>query len=142
MLHVDVHTITYIRIYVCMHICIYALSLSPLFISYIYLHIYAYMPFIYINSERRYYTLFLPSLFLLKKKTLELFQFNYTCIECVILYNYKSMSYLHEKIQFSLLFLLRYFFVCFLLDLIKVITLSLLTMSQNLSILILLFFFF
>lgn len=98
-----------------MHICIYALSLSPLFISYIYLHIYAYMPFIYINSKRRYYTLFLPSLFLLKKDvgtfSIQLYMYRV----CVILYNYKSMSYLHEKIQFSLLFLLRYFFFCLFL---------------------------
>lgn len=34
-----------------MHICIYACFHK------LYLHIYAYMPFIYINSERRYYVL-------------------------------------------------------------------------------------
>lgn len=109
-----------LRTYAYTSICIYVYthSFSPFHKLYISTYICIHAIYLHKFGKKILYALS-PFPFPPEKKTLELFQFNYTCIECVILYNYKSMSYLHEKIQFSLLFLLRYFFVCFLPDLIK-----------------------
>lgn len=121
MLHFNVHT-------KCVYTHLYAYMYIRTFHK-LYLHIYAYMPFIYINSERRYYTLFL---FLPFEKRRWNFFNSIIHVSRVILY--KSMPYLHEKIQFLFL---SFFF---LLDLVRYSAIVLTTQNSSILILFLLLF--